>query len=453
MLNTNEKYNVEIVDMGHAGEGIGKVDGMAVFINGVIIGDKVEIVIDQVKKNFALGSLIQILEPSKNRITPPCSYADKCGGCSLQPMAYEQQLKLKKKMVTDSLERIGHLADPKVRNTMGMKDPLGYRNKAQYPVTSTGIGFYKIKSHEVVDCHQCIIQTAAADLAAEVLRSYIKSDNLTCYDEKTGEGLLRHLVVKTAFNTGQVMVILVINGRKIPNRDKFIDMMLKGVPGLKSIVINVNTRQTPVVMGTECITIHGPAKIVDTLEGLKFEISPLSFYQINPVQMKRLYNMVVEYAGLRGEEVIFDLYSGVGTIGLYCAGKAKMVYGIESEKAAVLDAVRNAIINNIVNVDFIHGKAEIELPKLIEKDIKPDVVILDPPRNGCDPRLLATVAEIGPARIVYVSCNPATLARDIKILGELGYEFVEAQPVDMFPHTMHVEAVALLTKQTAARIV
>ncbi len=452
MLTLNEKYTFTIVDMNHDGDGVGKSDGIAVFVPGSITGDVVEVQISQLKKNYAIGTLLQILEPSKDRITPRCSYADQCGGCALQPMAYESQLKLKRKMVVDALTRIGKIEEPKVRNTMGMKEPFGYRNKAQYPVTDKGIGFYKIKSHEVVDCNHCIIQTAAADLAAGVLRSYIKSDNLTTYDEKTGEGLLRHLVVKTAFNTGEVMIILVINGMKIPNRDKFIDMMVKGVPGVASIVLNVNKKSSSVVMGQECITIFGKERIIDTLEGLKFEISPLSFYQVNPVQMKRLYNMVVEYGGLHGEEMVLDLYSGVGSIGLYCAKKAKKVIGIESEKDAVLDAVRNAIINGIVNAEFIHGKAEIELPKLIEKGEHPDVVILDPPRNGCDERLLATVAEMAPARIVYVSCNPSTLARDIKILTDLGYEFMEAQPVDMFPQTMHVETVVLMSRKNTQDI-
>jgi 23S rRNA (uracil1939-C5)-methyltransferase len=444
-------YEIEITDFGNDGEGIGRLDGFAIFVPGAVPLDKAEITIESEKKSYAFGKLHKIIVPSKHRVESPCQYSKDCGGCPMMSIAYETQLKMKKKLVVDSLERIGKIADPVVRNTMGMKSPFGYRNKAQFPVSSTGIGFYKVKSHDVVDCDQCIIQTQSADLAKDVLRRYMVSDKLSAYDDKTGEGLLRHLIVKTAFNTGEVMVILVINGRKIPNRDKFIDMMQKAVPGLKSIIVNVNTKQTSQIMGVECITIFGKDNIVDTLAGLTFEISPLSFYQVNPTQMKRLYNLVVEYGGLRGEEIVFDLYSGVGSIGLYCAKKAKKVIGIESEKAAVLDAVRNAIINNIVNAEFIHGKTEIELPKLIEKGEMPDVVILDPPRNGCHEGLLATVAEMAPARIVYVSCNPATLARDVKILCELGYEFVEAQPVDMFPNTMHVEICSLLVRKQIKR--
>ncbi len=446
MLELHKTYDIKIDDMSHEGDGIGRAEGIAVFVPGTVPGDLAEIRISLLKKNYAHGVLVQVKEPSKDRIEPPCSYAGQCGGCALQVMTYDSQLKLKQKMVKDALTRIGKIEDPKVRHTMGMKNPFGYRNKAQFPISSTGIGFYKVKSHEVVDCGHCIIQTAEADLAADVLRSYIISDRLTVYDEKTGEGLLRHLIVKTAVNTGEVMVILVINGNKIPNRDKLISMMVKGVPGVKSIVLNVNKKRPPVIMGSECITIYGSDRIVDTLDKLKFEISPLSFYQVNPVQMKRLYNMVIEYGSLQGNEVVFDLYSGVGSIGLYCAGKAKRVIGIESEKMAMLDAVRNAIINGIVNAEFIHGKAETELPKLMEQGIKPDVVILDPPRTGCDVKLLETVAEIAPARIVYVSCNPSTMARDIKILCESGYGFIEAQPVDMFPQTMHTETVALLIK-------
>ena len=447
MLEKDQKYTIEITDLGHEGEGIGRLEGVAVFVPGTVPLDVAEVTIKELKKSFAFGKLEKIVEPSKYRVEPSCQYANTCGGCPMMPIAYDAQLKMKKKMVVDSLERIGKIIDPEVKNTMGMKTPFGYRNKAQFPISSTGIGFYKVKSHDVVDCDQCIIQTQAADQAKDVLRKYILSDKVSSYDEKTEEGLLRHLVVKTAFGTGEVMVILVMNGRKLPNRDKLIDMMVKGVPNLKSLVVNVNTRKTSQIMGKECITIFGKDKIIEKMEGLSFEISPLSFYQVNPVQMKRLYNMVIEYGQLNGTQTVFDLYSGVGSIGLYCAKKALKVIGIESEKDAYLDAVRNAIINNIVNAEFIHGKTEIELPKLLEKGEKPDVVILDPPRSGCHELLLASVAEMAPARIVYVSCNPATLARDIKILCASGYEFVEAQPVDMFPNTMHVECVVNLERR------
>jgi len=446
MLELHKTYTVAIEDMSFEGDGIGRADGIAVFVPGTIPGDVAEVRISLIKKNYAHGAVVEIIEPSKERINPPCSYAEQCGGCSLQAMVYDAQLKLKQKMVRDALTRIGKLEDPKVRHTMGMRNPFGYRNKAQFPVTADGVGFFKVKSHEVVNCEHCIIQTAAADMAAAVLRRYIESDRLMAYNEKTGEGLLRHLIVRTAFNTGEVMIILVINGTKIPNRDKFISMMVKGVPGVKSIVLNVNRKRPPIIMGRENITIYGEDRIVDTIDKLKFEISPQSFYQVNPVQMKRLYNVVVEYGALQGKETVLDLYSGVGTIGLYCAAKARKVIGIESEKAAVDDAVRNAEINNIKNAEFICGKAEIELPKLASQDIKPDVVILDPPRTGCDAALLATVSEIAPARIVYVSCNPSTLARDVRILCDSGYDFVEAQPVDMFPQTTHVEAVALMSR-------
>lgn len=464
MIEKGQIYEMNIEDISTEGQGIGRIEGMAVFVDGTVIGDVVKAELTKLKKNYAFGRLTEILEPSVHRVTPSCGCAEDCGGCTLQAMSYESQLAWKQKMVADKLIRIGGIEEPLVHETIGMDNPQRYRNKAQFPVGDAGgtgraaVGFYKAKSHQVVNCDQCLIQSEPAEKLAKVLREYMRTDHVTAYDEKTGKGLIRHLVVKTAFGTGEVMAILVINGKGLPNGEKLVYMMddaieelgadpVTGVEySLESVILNINKKKTSEVMGEDCITLAGKATILEEAGKLKFEISPLSFYQVNPVQMVKLYDKALEYAGLTGTETVLDLYCGVGTIGLYCASLAKKVIGIESVKSAVLDANRNAVINGIVNAEFICGRAEEELPKLLEQGVKADVVILDPPRAGCDPALLDAVAEAKPDRIVYVSCDPATLARDIKILGENGYRFVEAQPVDMFPMTGHVETIILLQR-------
>ena len=474
MLEKGQNYEVTIEDMSNEGHGIGRFGGMAVFVDGAITGDVVTTQIAKVKKNYAFGRLVEITDPSKFRVEPGCRYSMECGGCSLQAMNYPGQLELKKKMVRDALVRIGGLENPVVHDTLGMAEPLRYRNKAQFPVSAgdivtkkggilenagkCAIGFYKVKSHEVVNCDECLIQAEPAEKLAEALRKYMISDHITAYDEKTGKGLIRHLIVKTAFSTGEVMAIIVINGKGLPNEEKLVHMMDDAISEIESkdpngiqyslerVVVNKNKKKTSEIMGEQCINIAGKPTILDKMGDFSFEISPMSFYQVNPVQMKRLYDKVLEYAQLTGDETVLDLYCGVGTIGLYCAGKAKKVIGMESGKDAILNANRNAVINGIVNAEFILGKVEDELPKFLNEGVKPDVVILDPPRAGCYPDLLEIVALAEPKRIVYVSCDPATLARDIKILCGKGYEFVEVQPVDMFPHTMHVECCCLLQK-------
>lgn len=464
MIEKGQKYELKIEDMSTEGQGIGRIEGMAVFVDGAVVGDVVKAELTKLKKNYAFGRLTEILEPSVQRVNPACGYAQECGGCTLQAMSYESQLAWKRKMVADKLVRIGGIEDPLVHDTIGMGAPWRYRNKAQFPVgeangfSGAAVGFYQAKSHQVVNCDECLIQSKPAEKLAEALRQYMKSDHISAYDEKTGKGLIRHLIVKTAFGTGEVMAILVINGKGLPNGEKLIYMMddaigelgvdvATGVEySLESVVLNINKKKTSEIMGEDCITLAGKPNILERVGRLSFEISPGSFYQVNPVQMVKLYDKALEYAGLTGTETVLDLYCGVGTIGLYCASQAKKVIGIESVKSAILDANRNAVINGIVNAEFICGKVEDELPKLLEQGIKTDVVILDPPRAGCDPALLDAVVEAGPDRIVYVSCDPATLARDIKILREKGYRFVEAQPVDMFPWTTHVECVVLMSR-------
>jgi len=459
MIEIGQNYELTIEDMSAEGQGIGRIDGMAVFVDGALAGDMVKAELTTLKKNYAFGRLTEIVKPSPDRVEPSCRYAGDCGGCSLQAMSYEGQLAWKRKMVEDKLIRIGGVKDPVVHDTIGMEKPWRYRNKAQFPVAETAVGFYQAKSHQVVNCSECLIQSEAAEKLARVLRAYMKSDHVSAYDEKAGKGLIRHLIVKTAFGTGEVMAILVINGKGLPNGEKLVYLMDDAVSGLtpdpvtgvefslESVILNINKKKTSEIMGEDCVTLAGKPTILEQAGGLSFEISPTSFYQINRVQMIKLYDQALEYAGLTGSETVLDLYCGVGTIGLYCAPKAKKVIGIESVKSAVIDANRNAVINGIVNAEFICGKAETELPKLVEQGVRADVVILDPPRAGCDPALLEAAVGAGPGRIVYVSCDPATLARDVKILAEKGYRFVEAQPVDMFPHTGHVETIILLQRR------
>lgn len=471
MLNKGEQYEIEIMDLGNNGEGIGRADGMAVFIPGAIPGDRVMAEITQTKKNFAKGKILEITEPSSLRREPSCSYASECGGCDLQSMHYEGQLMLKKKWVVDRLTRIGGVVDPKVADVMGMEDPWYYRNNVQYTFgrisgpekkqRGCNLGFNKRMSHEIIDCESCMLQVEPADRIARALREYVKETKIPIYDEKTATGVLRHLVVKTAFGTGEIMVILVATERKIPEVELLIDLILDSLENpvavkdpkgrdyiFKSLILNVNKQKGGSKLGRENIVLAGKPTIKDHLVGMDFEISPLSFYQVNPAQTEKLYKKVIEYAALTGEENVFDVYCGVGTIGLFLARNAKRVIGVESVKAAVLDANRNATINGIVNAEYVCGKAEEVLPELVGQGVQADVVILDPPRAGCDPALLAAVAEAGPRRIVYVSCDPATLARDLKILTGSGYRLTDVQPVDMFPETMSVECVTRLQKDS-----
>ncbi|HWQ77771.1 MAG TPA: 23S rRNA (uracil(1939)-C(5))-methyltransferase RlmD [Anaerovoracaceae bacterium] len=474
MLEKGRQYELTIIDMGTEGQGIGRIDGLAVFVDGAVVGDVVKAELTKLKKNYAFGRMTEIMEPSPYRMEPVCTCFTDCGGCSLQEMSYEGQLKWKKKMVEDKLTRIGGVVNPTVHDTIGMDKPWRYRNKAQFPVgameasvtakspdkssAATTIGFYQAKSHQVVNLNECLIQSEPAEKLVQALREYMRVDHVSAYDEKTGKGLIRHLIVKTAFGTGEVMAVLVINGKGLPNGEKLVYMMDDAIDELdpdpdsgveftlESVIVNINKKKTAEIMGEDCITLAGKSTILEQAGGLNFEISPLSFYQVNPVQMVKLYSKALEYAGLTGQETVLDLYCGIGTIGLYCAFQAKKVIGIELVKSAVLDANRNAVINGIVNAEFICGKAEEELPRLLKQGIRPDVIILDPPRAGCDPALLDAVAETGPDRIVYISCDPATQARDIKILIGKGYRFAEAQPVDMFPHTTHVECCCLLER-------
>jgi 23S rRNA (uracil1939-C5)-methyltransferase len=456
---------VEIIDIGSTGEGIGRVDGLAVFVDGGVPGDVVKARIDRIKRNYARGSLLEVLKPSPDRHEGFCVYGGICGGCRLQHVDYGAQLKYKEKWVRDCLVRIGGVGDPLVYPVLGMDKPVRYRNKAVFTVgrvrgkekkiRGCDIGFFKAGSGEVVNCDTCMIQTEAAEKVAEVLRGYIKRNKVPVYDHESGTGVIRNVIVKTAFGTGEVMVILVATHGQLPEMELLVtdlDRAVGELPDLflESVILNVNRNKRGEVLGKDWLTVAGKTTIKDIVCGLNLEISPQSFYQVNPVQMERLYEKVAEFADLTGSETVFDLYCGVGTIGLYLAKKAQKVIGIEAVEDAILDANRNAVLNGIVNVEYICGRAEEEMAKLMEEGkggLKADVVVIDPPRAGCDPQLLKLISHTLPQRVVYVSCDPATMARDVKILCAGGYDFIKAQPVDMFPHTGSTETVALLKRR------
>ena len=449
-IKIGKKYEVYIDNMAHEGQGVGRIEGVAVFVEGALTGEKVIAEIDKVSKNYVIGHVNQILEKSPDRIQPLCPYAEKCGGCSLQHLSYKGQLKYKKQKIKDNLERIGKI-QTKVHETIGMENPQRYRNKAQFPV---GIvegkivtGFYTPRSHDIIPIESCMIQHEISDNIARIIRNWIKEYGIHVYDEKTGKGLIRHVVTRVAFKTGEVMAVIVINGKNIPCKKQLIDTLKEDIKGLKSIVLNINTKRTNVIMGEKNITIYGSDNIIDYLNGIKFEISPLSFFQVNPIQTEVLYGKALEYADLNRNETVIDVYCGIGTISLFAAQKASFVYGIEIVEQAIQDAKRNADINGIKNVEFIAGEAERIMPELAGKGIKADVIIMDPPRKGCNISVLEAVVKMNPEKIVYVSCNPSTLARDLKYLENNGYKTIEVQPVDMFPYTYHIETVANLQRK------
>ncbi len=448
-IEKNKNYDIEIEDIGSNGEGIGRIEGLTVFVDNGVPGDKLRIQIDLLKKNYAIGRIMEIIIPSLSRITPQCPLASQCGGCQLQHVDYAAQLDIKTNMVKAAIKRIGKLENVLIHKTIGMKDPKQYRNKAQFPITVMDgealVGFYKKGSHEIVNVNSCHIQHPINDKIISALREYMTKYKITAYNEGTGKGLVRHIVTKAGFTSGEIMVVIVTNGRELPHKEELIRMLHKEIPGV-SIIQNINTKKGNRILGIECTTLHGKDHIVDYIGNLKFEISPLSFFQVNPMQTKVLYEKALEYASLTGEENVYDIYCGIGTISLCLAQKAKKVYGVEVVEAAIEDANKNARINNVDNVEFFTGEAEVMVPRLYKQGIKADVVVVDPPRKGCNEKVLDTIVKINPERVVYVSCNPATLARDLKYLDEKGYRTVEVQPVDMFPHTSHVETVVLMSR-------
>ncbi len=450
MVEKNAIYDVNIEGLGHNGAGIAKIKGFTIFIEGGIPGDKIKTKILSLKKNYALGKIIKILNPSSHRVEPVCNVFEQCGGCQLMHMEYQEQLRQKREKVVETLKRIGK-TETIVHETLGMQVPYKYRNKAQFPVGfikgKATMGFYKKGTHDLVDTSYCHVQHPVIQKVMASVKEYINKFNVSTYNEKTHRGLLRHVVTRVGFLTGEVMIILVTNGNKLPFKSQLIAILKENITGLKSIIHNINNKNTNVILGQKTITIYGADKITDYIGDLKYTISPHSFWQVNPEQTKILYEKILVYADLKGEETVFDLYCGIGTISLFLAQKAKKVYGVEVIPEAVEDAKANAVLNNIKNVEFYQGEAEEVVPELYKEGIKADIVVVDPPRKGCEAKLLQTIADMQPAKIIYVSCNPATLARDIAILERQGFTSKEVQPVDMFPHTVHVETVSRIVKK------
>lgn len=447
----NKEYIMNITGMGFEGEGVGKLEDYTVFIPGALFGEKVKVKIVKVNKSYGFGRLIDILEASSKREVPVCGIYDKCGGCQLQHLSYEGQLEFKRQRVLDSIERVGKLTGVTIHETLGMEKPYRYRNKVQLPVGlkegKVQIGFYAQRSHSIIPMSSCDIQDEVADKAMEITRQWIEAHNLSPYNEEENTGLIRHLMIRRGYRTKEVMVVLVTSERKLPFKEEFIQLITKSIKGVKSIIQNVNSKRSNVILGDENITLWGEDNISDYIGDFRFKISPLSFFQVNPIQTEVLYSKALEYAALKGEETVFDAYCGTGTISLFLSVKAKKVYGVEIVPQAIENAKENAVVNNVNNTEFIVGESEKVIPELIEKGIHAEVVVVDPPRKGCDKVLLEAIAKMQPDRIVYVSCDPGTLGRDLGILDELGYRTLEIQPVDMFPQTAHVETVCLLERK------
>ena len=452
MLSKNKEYVVDIVDIGQGGVGIGKYEGFTVFVEGGLIQDKVKVRINKSKKNYAVGDIVEIIEKSPFRVDRICSDDLKdCGGCQIQELDYNKQLELKTNEVKQVISRIGKLENVEIHETIGMQSPCRYRNKAQFPIQningSTAIGFYKKKSHDVIPTDMCVIQHDINDKIIKIIKTYIQAYNVSIYNETTHTGVLRHLVTKVGFTTNEVMVVLVANGTNLPHLNELASVLKENILGFKTLVLNVNKAKTNVILGKENKVIYGNGKINDYIGDLVFDISTLSFFQVNPVQTEVLYNKALEYAELKENDTVFDIYCGIGSISLFLAQKATKVYGIEIVEDAIKDAKINAKLNNLNNVEFYVGKAEEVVPKMYSEGKTANVVVVDPPRKGCDEKVLDTIVSMKPDRVVYVSCNPSTLARDLAYLDERGYKCVEIQPVDMFPHTMHVECVAKIKRK------
>lgn len=446
----NMDYDLQITGMGHEGEGVGKFEGFTIFVPGALLGETVRIKVVKVSKNYAYGKLLEVLKSSEYRSEPVCGIYKKCGGCQLQHLSYEGQLQFKTQKVKDVVDRIGKINDAVIHDTFGMEEPYRYRNKVQLPVgyvdNQVQIGFYAPRSHDIVPMESCNIQDLVADKVMKLTKEWIVTHKLEPYNEEKHSGLIRHIMIRRAFKTDEVMVVIVTKHRELPYKEELIDTLVKNVKGIKSIIQNINHKNTNVILGLENITLWGTDTISDYIGEFKFNISPLSFFQVNPVQTEVLYGKALEYAGLTGEETVFDAYCGTGTISLFLSKKAKVVYGVEIVPEAIENAKTNAKENGVSNAEFIVGEAEKVIPQLIDSGIKADVVVVDPPRKGCEKSLLEAIAKMAPERIVYVSCDPSTLARDLGILQELGYKTIEIQPVDMFPQTAHVETVVELCR-------
>lgn len=464
----NDIVTVTIDDIGMEGEGIGRVDGYTLFIKDALVGDVVKASVMKTRKHFGYARLLEIIEPSPYRVEPVCPVARQCGGCQLQHCSYEKQLAWKEKIVRDRLERIGGFENFEMESILSMEEPYYYRNKAQFPVgvNKEGnliAGFYAGRTHSIIENTDCVIQHPCNHLIVETILQFMREYKISAYDEKKHEGLVRHILTRVGINTGDVMVCLVMNGDSLPHSDELVKRLLacelkrrKGESALcmKSICLNTNKEKTNVILGRQIKVLYGDDFIEDRIGEITYRISPLSFYQVNSLQMKRLYETALEFADLKGGEVVWDLYCGIGTISLFLAQKAAKVCGVEIVSQAVEDAKKNAEINHFTNTEFFVGAAEDVVPEQYEKSggsLKADVVTLDPPRKGCDEKLLQTVIQMEPERIVYVSCDPATLARDLRYLCDRGYELKRVRACDMFGMSYHVETVVLLSKLKSSK--
>ncbi|MDC4251759.1 23S rRNA (uracil(1939)-C(5))-methyltransferase RlmD [Clostridium perfringens] len=455
MVEKNKEYIFDIISQGYEGEGIAKIDNKyPIFIEGALKGEKVKVRIVKVNKNFAYGKLIEVLEASEERVNPPCAIYKRCGGCKLQHASYKAQLDFKWDRVKDCVSKIGKLDPSIVKYPLGMENPWRYRNKVQLPIGlingEVKIGFFAPRSHDIIDMESCLIQDEIGDKVVKLTREWIEKFNIRPYNvdgEYDEKGIVRHIMIRRGFTTNEVMVVLVTNGENLPHKEEFVDLMVKNIPGIKSVIQNINSKKTNVILGLESKTLWGEDTISDYIGDFRFNISPLSFFQVNPIQTEVLYGKALEYANLTGNEEVFDAYCGTGTITLFLSQKAKKVYGVEIIPQAIDNAWINAKENKVENVEFFVGESEVVIPDLINKGVKADVVVVDPPRKGCDKKLLDAITNINAKKIVYVSCDPSTLGRDLKVLEENGYKTLEVQPVDMFPNTAHIENVALLIKK------
>lgn len=451
-MKKDDLVTLTIEDMGVDGEGIGHTDGYTLFVKDALIGDVISAKVMKMKKNYGYARMMEILTPSPDRVEPKCPYHKQCGGCQIQALSYEKQLEYKKRKVLNNLTRIGGLTDLPEFDLIGMEDPYHYRNKAQFPFGTdkngmTVTGFYAGRTHSIISNTNCYLGVEENEQILQIILKHLERYHIPAYDEKTGKGLLRHVLIRKGFTTGELMVCLILNGTQMPEIGNLVKELIK-IKGMTSITINVNKKQTNVIMGQEMISVWGQDYITDYIGDVKYQISPLSFFQVNPVQTKKLYQRALDYAQVEKGETVWDLYCGIGTISLFLAQKAEKVYGVEIVPQAIEDAKRNAALNGFDNAEFYVGKAEEVLPeKYREEGVKADVIVVDPPRKGCDEALLRTIVQMDPKRVVYVSCDSATLARDLKYLAGEGYQVEKGTVVDQFPHTMHVETVCMLSRR------
>ena len=444
-LAKNQEHTVTIEGYGEGGMGVARIDGRVVFVHGALRGEKCRVLILKTLKSVAFAKVLEVIEPSSERITPDCPYFPRCGGCTYRHIRYEEELRLKKQRVQDNLSRIGG-SYVTVEEILGARDTLRYRNKAQYPVSKDGaVGFYRARTHEVIECEHCLLVKPEADAAAEALREYMQSCRVAGYDEKTGRGLVRHLYIRSNA-AGESLVCVLVNGDKLPKEDRLVTLLRDACPKCTGIVLGTNTKKGNVILGDRYRTLWGSDRLEDTLCGKTFRLSVPSFYQVNRVQAERLYAKAIEFAGLTGQETVLDLYCGAGTITLALSDHAKKVLGAEIVPEAIDDARENAARNGVKNAEFFCGDASDVAKKLARENLRPDVITVDPPRKGLAADVVESIAEMQPGRVVYVSCDSATMARDVKRLADLGYTAQRACAVDMFPRADHIETVVLLSK-------